>query len=123
MQSDEIELRGLVFFGRHGVNPEETELGQRFSVDLTVWLDLSRAAESDDLADTVSYSALYKIVRAEVEGAPSKLIEHVAGRILSKVLDHDSRIGKARVAVGKVNPPLKGSTVGEVYVRIERSRT
>ncbi|HYP40720.1 MAG TPA: dihydroneopterin aldolase [Chloroflexia bacterium] len=122
MQMDEIELRGLVFFGRHGVNPEETELGQRFSVDLTVWLDLSNAAESDDLNDTVSYSALYKLVRAEVEGAPSKLIEHVAGRILAKVLDHDSRISKARVAVGKVSPPLKGSTTGEVYVRLERGR-
>jgi dihydroneopterin aldolase len=122
MQMDEIELRGLVFFGRHGVNPEETELGQRFSVDLTVWLDLSKAAESDDLNDTVSYSALYKLVRAEVEGAPSKLIECVAGRILSKVLDHDARISKARVAVGKISPPLKGSTTGEVYVRLERSR-
>ncbi|HEX9987652.1 MAG TPA: dihydroneopterin aldolase [Chloroflexia bacterium] len=122
MQMDEIELRGLVFFGRHGVNPEETELGQRFSVDLSVWLDLSSAADSDDLNDTVSYSALYKLIRAEVEGTPSKLIEHVAGRILSKVLDHDPRISKARVAVGKISPPLKGSTIGEVYVRLERSR-
>ena len=123
MQMYEIELRGLVFFGRHGVNPEETELGQRFSIDLTVWLDLSKAAESDDLDDTVSYSALYKLVRAEVEGAPSKLIEHVAGRILSKVLAYDPRIAKARLAVGKVSPPLKGSTTGEVYVRLERSQS
>ena len=122
MHMDEIELRGLVFFGRHGVNPEETELGQRFSVDLTIWLDLSSAAGSDDLNDTVSYSALYKLIRAEVEGTPSKLIEHVAGRILAKVLAHDRRISKARVAVGKISPPLKGSTTGEVYVRLERER-
>ncbi|HYO50136.1 MAG TPA: dihydroneopterin aldolase [Chloroflexia bacterium] len=122
MHTDEIELRGLVFFGRHGVNPEETELGQRFSVDLTVWLDLSSAADSDDLNDTVSYSALYKLIRAEIEGTPAKLLEHVAGRILSKVLANDTRITKARVAVGNVSPPLKGSTTGEVYVRLERSR-
>ena len=120
---DRIELSELVFFGTHGANPEENALGQRFGVDLAVWLDLSQAARSDELADTVSYSALYRLVRAEVEGEPSKLLEHLAGRILRSVLAHDPRIRKVRVTVSKLNPPLKGSAAGKASVTVERDRT
>ena len=119
---DEIMLSGLVFFGRHGVNAEETELGQRFGVDLLVRLDLTQAAHTDNLTDTVSYSAIYKIVRAEVEGEPSKLIEHLAGRLLDKVLASDNRIGEVEVKITKLSPPLKGITAGEVSVKLRRSR-
>lgn len=120
----EVRLSGLVFFGRHGANPEETVLGQRFGVNLSYWLDLSRAATTDQLDDTVSYAAIYKLVRAEVEGEgePSKLLEHLAGRILERVLAHDERIARARVEVSKPSPPLKGSTTGEVSVVLERGR-
>jgi dihydroneopterin aldolase len=119
---DEITLSGLVFFGRHGVNPEETALGQRFKVDLSVFLDLSKAGMTDEVGDTVSYAALYKVVRAEVEGEPSGLLEHLAARIMLKVLGHDSRIERARLRVTKLNPPLNGSTSGQSSVTIERDR-
>ncbi len=118
----EIRLSNMVFFGRHGANPEETALGQRFTVNLSVWLDMSAASRSDRLEDTASYSAIYKLVRAEVEGEPSKLLEHLAGRILDRVLQFDSRIVRARVEVGKPSPPLKGSTTAEVSVVLERQR-
>ncbi len=116
---DEIALTGLTFFGTHGANPEETSLGQRFGVDISVWLDLSEAASSDTLADTVSYSAIFKIARKEVEGSPSQLLEHLAGRLLTAILAHDRRIKKARVKVSKLNPPLKGSATGHVSVIME----
>ena len=119
---DEIMLRGLVFFGRHGVNPEETELGQRFGVDLTVRLDLAEATSSDELDDTVSYSDLYKLVRDEMEGSPSRLIEHLAGRLLNKVLAFDPRIQEAEVTVVKLHPPMKGITAGDVAVHLTRRR-
>jgi 7,8-dihydroneopterin aldolase/epimerase/oxygenase len=119
---DRIVLEGLVFFGRHGVNPEETTLGQRFNVDLSMTLDVSTAARSDNLDDTVSYSAIYKLVRAEVEGDPSKLLEHLAGRILAVVLRSDKRITEATVKVTKPSPPLRGSTAGQVSVEMSRGR-
>src|SRR5688572_8797385 len=122
MNTDHITLRGLVFFGRHGANPEETELGQRFGLDLTVWLDLSAVAASDVLIDTVSYSDLYKLARAEMEGEPSQLLEHLAARLLRVVLSHDPRITEAEVVVSKLSPPLKGSTTGEVSVSLKRDR-
>ena len=120
MNIDHITLRGLVFFGRHGANPEETTLGQRFGLDLTVWLDLSTASQTDTLDDTVSYSALYKLVRAEMEGEPSQLLEHLAARVLRAVLSHDPRINEAEVVVTKLSPPLKGSTTGDVSVTLRR---
>ena len=120
MNKDHITLQGLIFFGRHGANPEETALGQRFGLDLTVWLDLSTAAQSDTLDDTVSYSALYKLARAEMEGEPSQLLEHLAARILRVVLSHDTRIREGEVTVTKINPPLKGSTTGDVSVTLRR---
>src|SRR6476646_609588 len=55
-QMDEIILRSMVFFGTHGVTPDETAIGQRFGVDVTLRLDLEAAGQSDDLADSVSYS-------------------------------------------------------------------
>jgi dihydroneopterin aldolase len=120
---DEIRLTGLTFYGFHGANSEETTLGQRFVVDASLWLDLTLAAESDDLADTVSYSTAYKLIRREVEGNPSKLLEHLAGRIAGTLLTLDERIDRVRVCVTKPAPPLKGNVTGEAGVCIERSRT
>jgi dihydroneopterin aldolase len=119
---DRIALKGLVFYGTHGVNPEETALGQRFRVDVVLWLDLSKAATSDRIEDTVSYSAVFKLVRKEVEGEPSKLLEHLAGRLIDTILGHDSRILKVRVRVTKLNPPIKGSATGHVSVSLARLR-
>lgn len=122
MEMDRIDLQGMVFYGTHGANPEETALGQRFGVDLTVFLDLSRAGSSDDLSDTVSYSALFKLVRAQVEGPPSKLLEHLAARILRTVLESDQRIEQARVRLTKQSPPIRGFATGEASVSLERDR-
>src|SRR3954470_10152555 len=115
---DEIALTGMVFFGNHGVNPEERTLGQRFGLDLTLRLDLTAASQSDALEDTVSYSAIYKLVKREIEGEPSNLLEHIAGRIARAVLAHDQRIQQVRVRVSKLSPPLKGSTAGESSVTL-----
>src|SRR5918992_6150404 len=84
--TDEILLEGMRFYAYHGVNPEERALGQRFSVDVVLGVDLRRAGQSDNLADTVSYSAVYKLVRQIVEGQPRQLIEAVAEEIAAAIL-------------------------------------
>jgi dihydroneopterin aldolase len=119
---DEIRLTGLTFFGFHGANPEETTLGQRFVVDAALSVDLSRAAQSDDLRDTVSYSSVFKFIRSVVEGEPSQLLESVAGKIASGLLGLDERIESVHICVTKPAPPLKGSTAGAASVCINRSR-
>jgi 7,8-dihydroneopterin aldolase/epimerase/oxygenase len=118
---DRVVLRGLHFYGYHGVNPEEQKLGQRFRVDLTVWADLSRAAASDDLADTISYAEVYEAARAVMEGAPSRLLEHVAGRIGGALL-RDARVERARVRILKLGPPIPHMDQGAAGVDLEFRR-
>ncbi len=121
--SDEIILEGMRFYAYHGVNPEERALGQRFTVDVVLAVDLRRAGQSDDLAQTVSYSAVYKVVRAIVEGEPRQLIEAVAEEIASVVLTELPSVEHITVTVRKPEVPMKGSMLDAAGVRIVRSRT
>ena len=119
---DEILLEGMRFYGYHGVHPEEQRLGQRFVVDVALTVDLQAAGESDDLAETVSYSAAYTEIRRIVEGPPRKLIEAVAEDIASALLALDGRVQRVQVRVAKPEAPVKGSVLDAVAVRIMRHR-
>jgi 7,8-dihydroneopterin aldolase/epimerase/oxygenase len=120
--SDEILLEGMRFYAYHGVNPEERALGQRFMVDVTLVVDLRRAGQSDDLTDTVSYSAVYKVVRGIVEGEPRQLIETVAEEIATAILTEFLPVERVTVTVRKPEVPMKGSMLDAAGVRITRSR-
>lgn len=122
MSSDRIILTGLQFYGFHGVNPEERSLGQQFVVDLHAELDLSVPAASDRLEDTVSYTELYRAVKAVMEGEPCNLLESAAGTIAGRVLDKHPQIDAVRVRVQKPRPPIKGSVIEAAGVEIYRSR-
>src|SRR5450830_318596 len=121
MAGDRIILQGMVFYGYHGVNPEERELGQRFIVDLELEKDLSAAGLSDDLTQTVNYASAYKLAREVVEGQPCNLIETVAERLATALLSHLS-IDGVRVRVRKPWAPVKGSVMDSVAVEIVRKR-
>jgi 7,8-dihydroneopterin aldolase/epimerase/oxygenase len=118
---DKIELKGMEFYGYHGVLPEETILGQRFKVDLTVFLDLSKAGENDNLEDSINYAELYNICKEVVEGLPFKLIEAVAENIAMKILRGYDSVMECIVKVIKPDPPIPGH-YQHVAVEIKRSR-
>jgi len=119
--TDTIRLRGLRFYGRHGVVPAETTLGQRFIVDVTLGLDLRLAGEDDDLTQTVDYGAVYAAVRDVVEGPPFRLIEAVAERIAGRLLEEHPRVTSVRVRVGKPGAPVEG-VLKTVEIEITRER-
>ncbi|MHB0869089.1 MAG: dihydroneopterin aldolase [Chloroflexota bacterium] len=119
MTEDKIILQGVTFYGFHGVNPEERELGQRFVVDLELSKDLSAAGLSDDLATTVNYAAVFKVAREVVEGEPCQLIETVAERLASAILARFP-VEAVRVRVRKPWAPVKGSVLDFVAVEIYR---
>jgi dihydroneopterin aldolase len=120
--TDEILLEGMRFYAYHGVNPEERALGQRFLVDVVMALDLRRPGLSDDLADTVSYSDVYKVVRGIVEGEPRNLIEAVAEEIVAAILTGFPPVARVTVTVRKPEVPMKGSLLDAAGVRITRSQ-
>ena len=122
MPTDRIILTGMQFYGFHGVNPEERRLGQPFIVDLAAELDLSAASVSDRLPDTVSYTDLYRVVKAVVEGEPRNLLEAAAGAIAAGVLEQHPSVAALRVRVQKPRPPIRGSVIEAAAVEIYRKR-
>lgn len=118
---DRIEIAGLRVFGHHGVFPEERQRGQDFVVDVTLECDLSAAASSDDLADTVDYDALARRLAEEVAGTQFRLIEALAGHLAGVALGDRRVTGvEVRVAKPEVGLPLELDAVA-VVVRRQRA--
>jgi dihydroneopterin aldolase len=116
--SDRITLRGMRFLGRHGVELEERLEPQPFEVDVILRGAISRAAASDDLADTVDYSAVFTTVQGIVEEQSFRLIEALAGTIADTLLT-DPAIQDVEVRVRKPKAPLPGA-FDTVEVRLRR---
>ena len=83
--TDEIRLRGLRAFAHHGVFAHERENGQEFIVDVDVRIPLGNLA--DDIDKTIHYGTLAEAIVAAVETDPVDLIETVAERVASVVLN------------------------------------
>ena len=95
------------FFAYHGVLPQETKVGNYYMVNIHIDADLSSACESDDVNDTINYAIIYDLVKAEME-KPSKLLEHVAMRILRSIKKSFPHILFTEVRLAKNNPPIRG---------------
>lgn len=118
--SDRIILTGMRFFGYHGFHPEETRLGQNFTVDVELYRDLRAAGQHDDLRQTVDYGKVFLAVRDIVEGKPFKLIETVAERVAQAVLN-GFPVEEVVVRVHKPNAPIPGA-FDTVTVEVRRRR-
>lgn len=116
--SDRITVTGIRARGFHGVLPEERTMGQFFTVDVVLHLDLSPAGASDDLAHTVNYDAVARGVVADIEGEPLDLIEALAERIAARILA-DALVREVEVTVHKPHAPV-GVCVSGVSVTIHR---
>lgn len=121
MALDKIMLRGMVFYGFHGASSAEQEVGQRFVVDLDVYCDLREPGTTDDLADTISYSKLFRLAKQVLEGTKRKLLEKVAETIAQRVLN-EYPVDAIRVKVMKPEVPIKGSILSHAAVEIFRER-
>ena len=118
---DRISLTGISAFGHHGVFDSERKQGQRFVVDVSCTLDLSAAASTDDLGQTIDYGVLARAVAADVERDPLNLIEALADRIALTCLRYDA-IQCVEVTVHKPQAPMPVD-VTDVTVTLTRSKT
>ncbi|SFF43350.1 dihydroneopterin aldolase [Paenibacillus algorifonticola] len=118
---DRMLVKGMQFYGYHGVFAEENRLGQKFGVDLELLLDLEKAATMDDLEATVNYAELHALTKKIVEGTPFKLIEALAGSIATQLLAAYTMINEVTVRVTKPNPPFDIHFDG-VTVELRRKR-
>jgi len=102
-----IELKKMLFHAYHGATNQERIVGNTYRVDLKLFLDLSKAIESDNLDDTLNYADIFNLVKEEMT-IPSCLIEHVTRRIVQKIKEQYPRISKIKIRLAKINPPVDG---------------
>lgn len=106
-----ISLRNVRFRAFHGVLPQERRVGGDFLVTVRVGYPLERAMETDNVDDTLDYSALYALVEREM-AEPSKLLEHVAGRIVKAITTSFLEVTSVDLELTKLNPPMGADSEG-----------
>lgn len=106
---DSIILKGMRFFGHHGLLAEERKQGQVFVVDLELLLDLKPAGDTDNIDLTVNYAEVFGVVEEVVTGEPMNLIEALAERVAGKVLERFGRVLEVKVTLKKPQAPIQGA--------------
>lgn len=111
LMSSKIYLRNVRFHAFHGVLPQEGIVGNDYLVNLVLDYDFSSAMKTDDLQGTLNYAEVYQKVREEM-AVPSKLLEHVAGRIAHRLFSDFPEIQKLQLSITKMNPPMGADSDG-----------
>jgi len=112
-----IEVNGIKLYAYHGCLEEEGKIGGHYAVDVTMKTNFSKAAEQDDLSQTIDYVQVNQIVTEEM-AIRSKLIEHVGQRIVNRIQQEVQQLEALRVKVVKICPPINGD-VENVAIIIE----
>jgi 7,8-dihydroneopterin aldolase/epimerase/oxygenase len=117
--SDTIFITGIVIHARHGVLDHESEVGQRFIIDLELSIDLSESAHTDRLSDTVSYASVVATATAAFKNTNYKLLERAAGAVSDAIFAAFRRIDAIKVTVHKPHAPIAAifEDVGVVLTR------
>jgi 7,8-dihydroneopterin aldolase/epimerase/oxygenase len=118
---DRISIKGMQFWGYHGVLEQEKSLGQRFTVDAELFLDLSDAGKTDSLEKTVSYADIFKLIEVETTTSCYDLIERLCYRLVGVVLAFDERIKTVQITISKPQAPIVGM-FETVAVTMKRDR-
>lgn len=122
LQSSTISVEKLRIHACHGVMAQEREVGADFLVTIRVHYNIMKAMNTDDVADTLNYAVLCQVVKDEM-AVPSKLLEHVAGRICRAVFSRFQQATGIELKLTKLNPPMGADCEGasvEVMVRNEK---
>jgi len=119
--SDKIFINGLSLHAYHGVMPYEGKVGQTFTIDLVLDIDLAAAARSDKVVDTVSYDKVVQCVSEVFCAQKFRLIEAAAGKVADTVLAAFPRVRGIEVTIHKPHAPI-AATFSDVGVTLTRVR-
>lgn len=109
--SSYITINGLRFHAYHGVLPQERLTGNDYLINLRVRCSIEKAMHTDSVEDTLNYATVYEVVSSEMK-IPSNLLEHVAGRIGTHLLDMFPEIKDIDLSITKLNPPMGADCTG-----------
>lgn len=111
-----IGLEDVRFHAPHGYFEEEHRMGNEFSIDVEVEAAIGGAAEDDDLGATVNYATIYYLLQLEMK-KPTLLLEALAYRMASRIVNQFDSVSTATLRLRKLNPPL-GGKVGAAVVEV-----
>ena len=120
--TDRIFINGLSLHAYHGVMPYEGKVGQTFTIDIELAIELSAAARSDKVADTVSYDKVVECASRAFCARRCRLIETAAGGVADAVLAQFPRVQSVRVTIHKPHAPI-AATFSDVGVALLRVRS
>lgn len=120
MNASYILLENVRFFANHGVAPQETVVGNEFTVSMRLKIDVAHAAETDELENTVSYAEVHQILKEEMD-VPSRLLEHVCRRMAERLFNEFPPIEEIEMRLSKRNPPM-GADIDSAGVEIHCTR-
>jgi FolB domain-containing protein len=115
---DKIFIKDLLVHGIIGINPDERERLQDILINITIFIDTRRAAETDDLEYSVSYSDLARKIKSHAEQAARLTVEALAQDLADICLQEN---GVEKVIV-RVEKPEAVKFAGSVGIEIERER-
>ncbi len=116
-----IRIKNAIFYGYHGVHTSEQNSGGRFEVDVEIYCDISEAAKSDMLKNTIDYEQVYSFLKSLIADRKFYLIEALASKIAHGLIEKFEKIQKVIVKVRKPSPPV-GGVVDCVEVQVELNR-
>lgn len=108
-----ITVKGIRFHAWHGLTRMEREIGVRHRVDVAMVTNIAQAAQSDQIADTIDYREVHRIVVSVGRENSFHLIETLASKIARHLLERFA-VEAVEVSVEKETPVLDGmvDTVG-----------
>ena len=117
---DIVYIRDLKIDTIIGVNDWEREVKQTVSLDLEMATDITGAADSDDIGDTIDYKAVAKRVIAFVEDTEFLLVERMAERV-ADIVREEFGVKWLRLRVSKPGAVTGSADVGVIIERGERT--
>ena len=101
---DKIIISGARFSVHLGVSDEERREKQTIIVDCELFYDIRKAGVSDSITDTINYSEAHTLLRQTIESAQWCLIEAVAERSATAILERFSAVSGVHIVVKKLQP-------------------
>ncbi len=111
LTTSRIFINDIILHAQHGVLPQEQLTGNDYKVSVSLDYDISKAINTDNVADTINYAEVYDVIKEEMI-TPSKLIEHVAGRIAQRLLTQYPSVAAITLSITKLNPPMGAQCQG-----------
>ncbi len=122
MNLSSIRIIGAEVYARHGVGEAERTIGGRYSFDVEILADITAAAASDHVADTVNYQEVYEVARDILTGTNRRLLESLVGAIASAILERFAIAHGVTVRLRKLSVPIDGVIRAvEVETRVMRN--